>query len=138
MKLNKKISFMVVLLASMMCCAELSAKNKCVPKIYAFGFAASFNDSIVHFTEIQEIDSAWINEKNKFLIERENYSYQLRSYLENKGLPHRTCVICYALTRKDINKKYAKILSKYMKRSDVRVEDIKRSDFFFSAIKPEE
>ena len=51
------------------CCisVNVSAKNKCVQKLYAFGFAASFNDSTVYFTDIQEIDSAWVNEKNEFL-----------------------------------------------------------------------
>ena len=66
-----------------------SAKVKCVPKVYAIGFAASFNDSIVYFTDIQEIDSAWINDKNKFLIGRDNYSYQLKNYFAGIGLPHR-------------------------------------------------
>lgn len=137
MKLYNKIAVAAVLTAMMMSSAELSAKDKCVPTLYAFGFAASFNDSIVHFTEIQTIDSVWVNDKNNFLVERENYSYQLRNYLESKGLPRRTCVISFALKRKDILKKYAKMLSKYMKRTDVRIEDIKRSDFQFTAIKPE-
>jgi len=137
MKLYKRVVIAVVLTAFMTGFAELSAKNKCVPKLYVFGFAASFNDSIIHFTEIQTIDSAWVNDKNTFLVERENYSYQLRNYLEGQGMPHRTCVVSFALKRKDILKKYAKMLSKYMKRNDVRIEDIKRSDFRFTAIKPE-
>ena len=41
------------------------AQNRVVPKAYMFGFAASFNDSIVFFTDIQEVDSvsvptAWV------------------------------------------------------------------------------
>lgn len=62
----------VIIMASLMS-LSVSAKIKCVPKIYAFGFAASFNDSIVYFTDIQEIDSAWVGEKNEFLVNRENY-----------------------------------------------------------------
>ena len=32
----------------------LRAKNYVTPKAYMFGFSASFNDSIVYFTDIQE------------------------------------------------------------------------------------
>jgi len=61
-----------------------SAKKVAVPKMYMFGFAASFTDSIVHFTDIQEVDSAWIDTKSKFLLSREEYSYQLRDYLNEQ------------------------------------------------------
>ena len=73
-------------LFAMMMPADTMAKNKCVPKIYAFGFAASFNDSTVYFTEIHEVDSVWINEKNKFLLNRNDYSNQLKGYLDAKGI----------------------------------------------------
>lgn len=48
-------------------CNSIS-KNKCVPKVYVFGLAASFNDSIVYLTNIQELDSAWIDDKNDFWL----------------------------------------------------------------------
>ena len=60
-----------------------SAKKVQVPKMYIFGFAASFNDTIVHFTKVQELDSAWIDSKNKFMQSRELYSYQFRDFLTN-------------------------------------------------------
>ena len=115
----------------------VSAKVKCVPKIYAFGFSASFNDSTVYFTEIHEIDSAWINEKNKFLVSRDNYSYQLKDYFAHKGLPYRTCLISYALTRKDIEKKYEKMRSKYVEFGNFSIKDLSVTDFRFTAIKPD-
>ncbi|MBR1400546.1 MAG: hypothetical protein IJ604_04325 [Prevotella sp.] len=86
-----------------------------MPKIYIFGFSASFNDSIIYFTEIQELDSAWIDDKTNFLLERNNYSYQLRDYLTEKGQPNRTCVTTYALERKDIEKKYIEMKNLYTK-----------------------
>jgi len=116
----------------------LTAKNRCVPKLYAFGFAASFNDSTVHFTDIQEMDSVWINDKNKFLIDREDYSYQLRNYMESRGLPHRTCVISYALTLKDAQKKYSKMRDRYVKRGGVDIKMIPNEEFKFTAIKLDE
>lgn len=115
-----------------------SAKNKCVPKLYAFGFAASFNDSTIHFTDIQELDSVWINDKNDFLIDRDNYSYQLRNYMESWGLPHRTCVISFALKRKDAQKKFNKMRNKYVKRGNVDIKMISSDEFKFTAIKLDE
>ena len=113
-------------------------KNKCVQKLYAFGFAASFNDSTVYFTDIQEIDSAWVNEKNEFLVGRDNYSFQLKNYLTNIGLEHRTCVISYAIKRKDIEKKYRKMKEKYVKAGNFIIKYIENKDFHFTAIKPDE
>lgn len=138
MNLYRKTVIAAVLALTMTIFTELPAKNKCVPKLYAFGFAASFNDSTVHFTSIQEIDSVWINDKNKFLVERENYSYQLRTYLEDQGLQHRTCVISYALKLKDAKKKFNKMRNKYIKRGNIDIKDITKDEFLFTAIKQDE
>lgn len=127
----------IIMMASLMS-LSVSAKIKCVPKIYAFGFAASFNDSIVYFTDIQEIDSAWVNEKNDFLINRDNYSYQLKNYFSRIGQAHRTCIISFALKRKDIEKKYKKMKEKYIKAERFSIKDLNEKDFHFTAIKPDE
>ncbi len=146
MKRNVVIVFAITLL---MCAFTASAKNKVVPKIYVFGLSASFNDSIVYFTEIQEIDSAWINDKNNFLLHRNNYSYQLRDYFIEKGQPNRTCITSYALNRKDIEKKYLEMKSLYSNdlkgkkknKKKVRNYDIKLltlNDFKYEVVVPNE
>ena len=112
MKLYKNVIAALTLLVVASSFVGVSAKIVCVPKLYAFGFSASFNDSIVYFTDIQEIDSAWINDKTDFLVSRDNYSYQLKNYFTNIGQEHRTCVISFALKRKDIEKKYKKMKEK--------------------------
>ncbi len=110
-------------------------KQKVVPKAYAFGFSASFNDSIVYFTEIQEIDSVWVDTKNEFLLSRNNYSYQLRDFLANKKHEEdRTCVIIYAFKRKDIEKKYVKMKQRYTKKGDFEVRYLTLNDFRFERI----
>ena len=43
--------------------SSAQAKNIVEKKAYMFGFSASFNDSIVYFTNIQEIDSVWFSQK---------------------------------------------------------------------------
>ena len=123
-----------VMLALLACVTAVSAKNKLMPKVYAFGFSASFNDSTVYFTDIQEVDSVWINAKNDFLLNRSEYSYQLRNYFDGKGQPHRTCIIVYALKRKDIDKKYRKMKDKYTKKGNFDVRYLKEEDFRFKAV----
>jgi hypothetical protein len=114
----------------------MSAKEKQVPKIYAFGFSASFNDSIVYFTDIQEIENVWVQEKSNFLASRENYSYQLRDYLASQNQAHRTCIFTYAFDRKHIEKKYVKMKGKYTKKGDFDVRYITAKDFHFTAVEP--
>lgn len=133
-----KYLFAVMVITATLAATSVLAKNKRVPKIYAFGIAASFNDSTVYFTDIQEIDSVWINDKTKFVLERENYSGQLRKYLNENGLPHRTCIISYAFKRKDIEKKYHKIRNKYVKDGKYNINNISGSDFSFTSIVPVE
>ena len=136
----KSYKNLIMAVAVMIICGwtiNASAKLKCVPKPYAFGFAASFNDSTVYFTDIQEIDSAWINDKNDFLVSRDNYSYQLKNYFTSLGLEHRTCVISFALKRKDIEKKYQKMKNKYVKAGNYDIKSVSTNDFHFTAIKPD-
>lgn len=129
-----KIFTVLIIIALMILSVNISAKNKRVPKVYAFGYASSFNDSVVYFTNIQEIDSVWINDKNNFLIDRANYSYQLKNYLESTGLQHRTCIISYALKRKDIEKKYNKLRDKLVKKSGTEIKYIDKESFNFTTV----
>ena len=115
------------------------SKKKQVPQVYMFGVSSSFNDSTVYFTNIQELDSAWADEKSKFLSNREDYAYQLKDFFNERRESNRTCVVFYAYNRKDIDKKYTKLKNKYMnqKKKHFHVEDIASSDFSFHAVKPD-
>jgi len=132
--MNKKRIF----LALTLCLAMTSvvwAKSVRTP-IYIYGFSASFNDSIVYFTDIQKVDSAWLDEKTDFLVSRENYSYQLRDFLSGRGEPNRTCVVSYATKRKDIEKKFIKMRRKYVEKGGYDVKYVSSSEFKFNAMVP--
>ena len=106
-----KLKVLAVLLVAICATSKISAKEVVVPKMYMFAFAASFTDTIVHFTNVMEVDSVWIQSKNKFLIGRDAYSRQFREYLsEKKQMPNRTCVVFYDLNRKKAEKKYLNLL----------------------------
>ncbi len=132
-----KCSFAALLFTMVLAAGELSAKGKAVPSIYIFGFSASFTDSTIYMTNVQKVDSAWIDNKSKFLLGRENYSYQLRNYLSDKlHLKNRTCLVMYARSRKEAEKKYLKLKKLYVEESpgmyDVRYID--EGDFKFQTI----
>lgn len=91
---------------------SVSAKNE-MKTVYLFGFAASFNDSTVYFTDVQEVDSAYIDTKTNFLTSRENYSYQLRNYLASRGENNRTCIVTYDTKRENAEKKLNKMKNRY-------------------------
>ena len=116
------------------------AKKTMVPKMYMFGIAASFNDSIVYFTNVQEVDNAWIESKNKFLLDRDHFSFQLKEFLaRKKQAPQRTCIVYYNTNRTKLEKKFIKIRQLYTQQKkkqsngfDVRyLED---GEFVFQAL----
>lgn len=82
---------------------------------YMYGFAASFNDSTVYFTNVQKVDSAWFDCKTNFLYSRDNYSYQLRDFLASQGAVNRTCVVVFAKDEKTAQRKLDKMFAQYQK-----------------------
>lgn len=132
MKLRIQLTIMALALTAM-----AHATNKC-SRLYMYGLVTSFNDSTVYFTDIQVVDSAWVDKKTGFLYSRDNYSYQLRQYMKEHGVEHPTCVTSYAPKRKDVEKKYAAIKKKYTKKGGYTLKYITLSDFTFEPIKPDE
>jgi len=130
MKFAKIALLSVVVL---MVCSAASKKSK---SVYAFGFSASFTDTIVYYTEIQVLDSVQLD-KNGFLPYREHYSYQLKNYLEyQKGEKNRTCMIYFSESQAQLSKDRAKLLNKYKKDKAISLEELPQVEFSFK--KPEE
>lgn len=137
MKLQKLFFTALLLLAvSFQCSAENHAR-----KVFMFGFAASFNDSTVYFTDIQEVDSVWLETKNKFLYSRDNYSYQLKDHLKEIGQEHATCLVVYAEKKKDAEKKYVKMRKRYVSNKKgqhlYNIKYVNSADFKFKGILPD-
>lgn len=109
----------VIVLLSAFSFVKVTAKEIVVPKMYMFAFAASFTDTIVHFTNVMEVDSAWIQSKGKYLIGCDSYSRQFRDFLaEKKQMPQRTCVVFSNKSRKKLEKKYLKMKRLYTQSKD--------------------
>jgi hypothetical protein len=102
-----------------------------------FGFVASFNDSTVYFTDIQEMDNVWVTKKKDMIAGKSNYSYQLRDFFaRERNLPNRTCVVIGSVKRKDVEKKYAKMKQQYIynKKGTYDVRYLPESEFKFTPL----
>ena len=136
MKHRKQI--LAALFITMMALVPSSAFgiNKLTP-VYMFGVVTSFNDSTVYLTEIQHLDSTWVNTKNNFLYSRENYSFQLRDYMKGTGMDDPTCTVIFAEKRSDIEKKYLKLKKRYTTKGNYLMKNISPTEFSFTSITPD-
>ena len=115
------------------------AKQVQVPHMYVFGFAASFKDSVVYMTEIQDVQKAWYDTKTKFLLGRDNYAAQLKEHFATKMQQRdRVCVVVFAKTMKKAEKKYLTLRKKYIgdakHPSTYEVRYITTQDFKFETV----
>ncbi len=116
---------------------QIQAKRIKTNKMYMFGFSASFQDSVIYMTDVQEVEGAWYDTKTKFLLGRQHYSYQLKDFLTNTyQQPNRVCMVMYALSRKEAEKKFIKLRKEYTVKAkgkyDVRY--LTNTEFTFRAI----
>lgn len=92
----------------------------------------------MYITEIQQLDSAWVDTKTGFLYSRNNYSFQLRDHLKANGFATPTCVTYFAKTRKEIEKKYVAIKKRYATRGHYNVKYVTKHDFTYSCLVPDD
>lgn len=134
------IQFAIFTCALFFCSGALWAKGDKPAEtqtVYIFGVAASFGDTIMHFTEIQEIQGAGLVRKG-FLEGRSLYSYQLKSYLENsKNLPNRTCTVFFSEKKSKLEKQYAKLKQRYQASKNLACHTLDAKTFSFEKYEPE-
>ena len=128
----------IILFAVLTLSASISFALEKPTKLYVYGFAATFNDSTVYFTNIEEIDTAWVDTKTKFLYSRDNYSYQFRDYLKSQGIAHPTCITGYATSRKEAEKKYTALKHRYTSKGAYNIKYVTESEFHYNSISPDE
>lgn len=132
MKLNLKY-FGAFACAFLCWCASLSAKVE-PTAVYIFGFSASFTDSVAYITDIQRLDSAYIETKGGFLMDRVVYSDQLQTYLEAiKDMKNSTCVVFYHTKKKSLQAEYDKIRKRYGKDENVILKTMDGEPFRFQS-----
>lgn len=120
------LKFICLALAAL-CVLSINAKKSKDKKkygVYVAGVSASFTDSLVYFTDIQFLDSAYVDGKG-FLSGRSQYSVQLKDYLESKeGGINRTCFMFYNLKKNKLQKELDKLKAKYNKGNNMIIKSV--------------
>ena len=105
--------FYVLFFFACLLCQNAEAKVKQKP-VYLFGFATSFVDSLAFITDVQYIDSAYIDTKTKFLIGRNMYSVQLQDFLaKNEGCKYPVTSIIFGKKKEKVQKRALSIRHRY-------------------------
>ncbi len=133
MKLVKGILFCML---ACCLCAPVSAKKKADKQVYVMGVSINFSDTIVYITDIQHISGVKLTSQG-FLPSRDEYSYQLRNYLESMdgGRTH-TCITFFDTDIEKLRKKATTLTRKYLNHKSVLLRTLSKEDF--SYVKPEE
>ena len=104
--------------------AAKKSKDKNKYGVYVAGVSASFTDSLVYFTDIQFLDSAVVDGKG-FLVGRQQYSVQLKDYLETKeGGKNRTCFMFFNVKKAKLQKELTKLKEKYKKGNNMVLKSV--------------
>ncbi len=104
--------------------------------VYVMGVSLCFGDSVIYFTDIQQIDSVRLT-KEGFLPSREGYGEQLKSYLTGTdGNMNHTCITYFAKKRADLQKKATKLMKRYQTKGTAIIRQIPLNEFRF--VRPEE
>ena len=132
MKSLKTISILMLLLVVT---SAFTLRKDDYKPVYVMGVSLCFGDSVVYFTDIQQIDSVRLT-KEGFLPSREGYSEQLKGYLEAKdGNINHTCITYFSEKKAALQKTVTKLMKRYRNGSTV-IQQIAPSDFKF--VRPEE
>ena len=102
--------------------------------VYIFGFSASFTDSVAYITDVQQLDSAYIETKYDFLMDRVVYSDQLQTYLEAvKQMPNSTCTVFFHTKKNKLMEEYNKIRKRYGGDESVMLKELTEGGFKFQS-----
>ena len=129
----KQLKLWLLAVMAVMAAMPAEAKTDTVSEIYMFGFSASFKDSVVFVTDIQHVSPVRLASKTQFLMDRDQYSYQLKNYLtDTLQRPGRICLVIFDTVKKKAEKKYMKLMKKYKKGYDIQY--LNETQFRFQAI----
>lgn len=99
-------------------------------RVYLFGFAASFTDSVSYVTDIQTLDSAYVH-YNGFLDSRGLYALQLEQHLAATNREGLTCMVFFHKNKRKLEKRFLKVKKKYMATHAAAIAPIGRDEFQF-------
>lgn len=131
---NKNILTIILMAAFVMAAISVSAKPK-QKKVWMFAYAASFTDSTAYVSDLQEIETAYIETKTGFLYDRSLYSLQFKNYLEeNLNIKNPTCAVFFHTNRAKVEKKFLRIRKEYKDFEGMSLKQLNAGTFSFEPI----
>ena len=133
----KTLKYVLLILTLTVAATKAEAKIVIAEHMYMFGFSASFTDSTLYITDIQDVQGVSYESKTKFLFGRDSYSNQLKEFLaEKKGQPNRVCIVFFEVNKKKAEKKYQKLKKKYTGKDGVvyGLQYLSSDEFTFTPI----
>ena len=110
-------------------------KTPKMQKVAMFGVGISFTDSVVYETEIQVLDSVWVNPDHNFLEDRSLYSLQLQYFMEHQGVKNAVCTVLFNKKESSLKSKWEKIRKRHTQSEAQRFKIVPLTEFRFQ---PEE
>lgn len=127
--------YFVLLCVALFCCqlskAQTEENFKEVTGLYAFGYAATLNDSTVYITEIQEMPKVKMEKGTGFLVSRSSYTTQLKRFIEGMYGGHATCAIIFNENKDKLYKDYLRLIDKIMRHKQNIIKSVHSEDFTF-------
>lgn len=133
-------------LAAVLLCATLTAaaatnndkkvkvtEEPKMQRVYMLGFAISFKDSVACVTEIQPIDSAYLDAAHHFLLDRSLYSLQLQIHMERAGYKNAICNVFFDKKPMKLQRVLRKIHKRYERDASFHLKDLPVGEFRFKA-----
>lgn len=126
-------SWLIVVSLAIAMAASAGNKGPQMQRVYMFGFGASLTDSIACQTQVQAIDSAWLD-SHKLLVDRSLYSIQLQFHLEqNEGVKNPICTIYFDKNERKLRKLWAKLKRRYESEPQIKLRQLDADRFRFKA-----
>ena len=140
--MTRKTRLLLIALCSMLpliaSAATKEKKTKVVEeavmqRVGILGFAVSFKDSVVCLTEVQVLDSAYIEPAHGFLQDRSLYSLQLQMHLERAGYKNAICTVFFDKKPHKLQRTLRKIRKKYSRDASFHLIELPLKEFRFKA-----
>lgn len=111
------VSRLVLLAMAFTLTVTAQAKKKTTQKVYAFAIGTCLKDSTYYITPVAALDSATVDGKSHFLVDRSLYSYQLKVYLEHVYKQPYTCAVFFDTKRSKLDKRFTQLRRQYSHKS---------------------
>ncbi len=131
MDMTKRLNIVAMALAVSVCAMASGRKDDAPKQAYLFGVGISLTDSTAFITDIQTVDSLFLNEEG-FLPHEAEYSLQMKLYLANRmNMRDKVCTVFYDDNQKDLQKQMSKVEGKLKDGGYKDLVRMVKSDFAF-------